>query len=152
MMVYSVSNFDKIYKIISKRKEYKQMSQQNLAGNLMAHGYDVVAYFDNEAQVGDPALAAEYEGARYYFTNEANKQRFEENPARYVPAYGGWCAYAMSEGKQFDIDPRSFKVTDGRLYLFYDGVGGCTIDIWIQDEAGRVQKADNVWHTGSYAG
>ncbi|MFQ5418955.1 MAG: YHS domain-containing (seleno)protein [Anaerolineae bacterium] len=127
------------------------MSQQNLAGNLMAHGYDVVAYFENEARVGDPALAVEHEGVRYYFANETNKKQFEENPARYVPAYGGWCAYAMSEGKQFDIDPRSFKVTNDRLYLFYDGVGGCTIDIWNEDETGRAQKADSVWRSGSYS-
>lgn len=128
------------------------MSKQNLAGNLVAHGYDVVAYFNSEAQVGDPALAAEHHGARYYFANEENKQKFESNPAQFVPAYGGWCAYAMSEGKQFDIDPRSYKVVNGRLYLFYDGVGGRTIDIWNQDEAGRAQKANEIWQTGSYAG
>ena len=128
------------------------MAKQNLAGNLIAHGYDVVAYFSNEAQVGDPALTVEHDGARYYFANEGNKQKFESNPAQYVPAYGGWCAYAMSEGKQFDIDPRSYKVVNGRLYLFYDGMGGRTIDIWNQDESAREQKADEIWRTGSYSG
>lgn len=128
------------------------MSKRNLAGNLAAHGYDVVAYFDGQAQVGDPALAAEHDGARYYFANEANKKKFESNPTNFEPAYGGWCAYAMSEGKQFDIDPRSFKVTNGRLHLFYDGVGGRTIDFWNQSEAERTQKANAIWQAGSYEG
>jgi len=124
------------------------MSQQNLAGNLIAHGYDVVGYVNGEALVGDPALSSEHAGGRYYFANEANKARFDENPARFAPAYGGWCAFAMSEGKRFDIDPRNFKIVDGRLLLFYDGVGGRTIDFWNQDETSRLQKADANWRNG----
>ena len=121
------------------------MSQLNLANNLAVHGYDVVAYFDNTPKVGDPALSVEHGGAVYYFANADNKQRFEANPAQFVPAYGGWCAYAMSEGKQFDIDPRSFKIVNGRLHLFYDGVGGRTIDFWNGSEVDRIKKAEAVW-------
>ncbi|MCA9929338.1 MAG: hypothetical protein KC419_12700 [Anaerolineales bacterium] len=121
------------------------MSQLNLANNLAVHGYDVVAYFDNTPKVGDPVLSVEHGGAVYYFANADNKQRFEANPAQFVPAYGGWCAYAMSEGKQFDIDPRSFKIVNGRLHLFYDGVGGRTIDFWNESEVDRIKKAEAVW-------
>ena len=121
------------------------MSTLNLAQNLAVHGYDVVAYFSGVAAVGDPALSAEHNGAVYYFASQENKEQFEGNPAQFVPAYGGWCAYAMSEGKQFDIDPRSFKIVDGHLYLFYDGVGGRTIDVWNENEPTRMQQAEQIW-------
>lgn len=123
------------------------MTKLNLSGNLAIRGYDVVAYFDGAAQIGDPAINSEYDGATFYFSDETNKARFEASPAQFMPAYGGWCAYAMSEGKQFDIDPRSFKVVDGRLYLFYDGVGGHTIDFWNESEAARMERAAANWTT-----
>lgn len=121
------------------------MSKLNLSGNLAIRGFDPVAYFDGAAKMGDPAFNAEYNGATFYFSDEANKDRFEVAPAQFMPAYGGWCAYAMSEGKQFDVDPRSFKVLDGRLYLFYDGMGGHTIDFWNENEAARMEQAAANW-------
>ena len=127
------------------------MSKQNVSGNLAVKGYDVTAYFDGEAELGDPAIALEYEGARFYFVNEESKKRFEASPNQFVPAYGGFCAYAMSNATQFDVDPRSFKVVDDRLFLFYDGVGGKTIDLWNQNEAERLEKADENWHAGNFA-
>lgn len=127
------------------------MSKLNVSGNLAVRGYDVVAYFDGQAKIGDPALAAEYDGARFYFSNPDNKARFEASPELYLPAYGGYCAYAMSEGKQFDVDPRSYKVVDGTLYLFYDGVGGHTLDFWNESEGERRQKANTIWESGTYA-
>lgn len=127
------------------------MHKLNTSENLAVRGYDVVAYFDGQAKIGDPALAAEYDGARFYFSTPDNKARFESAPEQFLPAYGGYCAYAMSEGKQFDVDPRSYKVVDGRLYLFYDGVGGHTLDFWNANEAERQQNANKIWESGSYA-
>ena len=121
------------------------MLKQNLSGNLAVRGFDLVAYFEGEARMGDPAISAEHGEATYYFASKANRAKFEASPNRYLPAYGGWCAYAMSEGKQFDVDPRSFKVVNGRLYLFYDGVGGRTIDFWNENEASRLKQAAENW-------
>ena len=120
------------------------MSKLNVPA-VAARGYDLVSYFSGQAQMGDPALSAEHDGVLFYFASNENKEQFEANPAQFMPEYGGWCAYAMSEGKHFDVDPTSFKVADGKLYLFYKGVGGDTIQFWNENEAERVQKAKQVW-------
>ena len=124
------------------------MPTLNTGQNVAIKGYDPVAYFDGQAQFGDPAISYEHNGARFYFISEDNKGRFETNPDNYIPAYGGWCAYAMSEGNQFDVDPRSFKIVDGKLMLFYKGIGGDTKSIWENgevSETGRVQLANTNW-------
>ena len=59
-------------------------------------GYDVVAYFDSKPEMGKKETSTEYNGVRYYFTSEANKQKFEKNPTAYLLAYGGFCAYAIA--------------------------------------------------------
>jgi hypothetical protein len=96
-------------------------------------------------------ITSEYEGAIFYFANEEDKKRFETSPAQFIPAYGGYCAYAMSNATQFDVDPRSFKIVGGRLFLFYDGVGGKTIDLWNENETERLEKAEQCWQTGNFA-
>ncbi|NDJ62362.1 MAG: YHS domain-containing protein [Chloroflexi bacterium] len=113
--------------------------------DIAVRGYDVVAYFDDQAVPGDPAIASEYEGTQYYFSNPANKERFDANPAQFAPAYGGNCATAMSEGNVFGIDPTNFKVRDGRLFLFYRGTAGDTKPQWDAEEADRLRQADEHW-------
>jgi len=112
---------------------------------LAIKGYDPVAYFDGTATAGKPELTAEYGGAVYRFANDANRQKFVADPPHYAPAYGGWCATAMADGSKVDIDPTSFKVTDGHLYLFYKGVFGDARKKWVKDEPGNVTKADGEW-------
>ena len=118
---------------------------ENKINNLAVRGFDVVSYFSNEAKLGDPAISKEHEGATYYFSSDENKEKFEINPGKYIPAYEGLCAFAMSEGKSFDIDPRSFKIIDGKLHLFYNGVGGDTKSMWEQNETERINKARQNW-------
>jgi len=124
------------------------MQALNTGQNVAIKGYDLVAYFDGQAQYGDPAISCEHDGATFYFVSEENKVKFESHPEKYIPAYGGWCAYAMSEGNQFDVDPRSFKIVDGQLMLFYKGIGGDTKSIWENgdvSEVDRVQRATTNW-------
>ena len=123
------------------------MSESKM-NNLAVRGFDVVAYFSYEAKFGDPAISTEHDGATYYFSSEENQAAFNANPSKYVPAYGGMCAFAMSEGKHFDIDPRSFKIVEGKLHLFYNGVGGDTKSMWEQNEAERLGKASQNWQSG----
>ncbi len=61
----------------------------------VAKGYDVVSYFDNQAQKGNKKIATEYDGVKFYFSSQENLKKFKENPTKYVPQYGGFCAYTI---------------------------------------------------------
>ncbi|OQP62476.1 YHS domain protein [Niastella vici] len=121
--------------------------QFNLNHNLAIEGYDPVAYFKQNAAVkGSKDLAVFYQGVTYYFSSAANKEEFKKSPARYEPQYGGWCAYAMgSKGEKVEIDPKTFKITDGKLYLFYNKFFNNTLTSWNKDEMGLKNKADVNW-------
>lgn len=116
----------------------------NLNGDGIAiQGYDPVAYFEMGKPVeGMASIAAEYEGAVYRFSIEANRAAFEANPERYVPAYGGYCAYGLSEGYQAAVDPTAFTIVDDRLFLNYSHV---VRDRWQQEQATRIESADGHW-------
>jgi hypothetical protein len=115
-----------------------------LAGpGLAAHGYDVVAYFTTGAPVlGSDAFAIAHNRATYRFASQANLDAFRANPARYEPAYGGFCAYGVALGKKFDGDPQYWKIVGGRLYLNLNADIQTT---WAKDIAGNVAKADTNW-------
>ena len=106
-------------------------------------GYDVVSYHTGEKPLrGNGNHVATHDGATYLFINDANKEAFEKDPARYAPAYGGYCAYGASVGKKFVGDPDVWKLVDGRLYLNLDTkIQG----IWIEDVAGNILKANSKW-------
>ncbi len=90
----------------------------NLEDGVAIEGYDPVAYFTEDSAVkGEERYAAEHEGVSYHFASEANREIFLADPARYVPAYGGWCAWATARGSLADINPVAFVVHDGVLYL-----------------------------------
>jgi YHS domain-containing protein len=114
-------------------------------------GYDAVAYFDGKAIAGDPAFSSVHDDSLYLFTSEANKQKFDADPAYFIPLYGGYCATAASEGKLFGVDPTNFKITgDKRLALFYRGAGGDTLPQWNANEAERRAAADKHWREASF--
>ena len=106
-------------------------------------GYDPVAYFtDGKAMKGSGYHVADYKGVTYAFASKDHKQLFEDNPEKYVPAYGGYCAYGVAVGKKFVSDPEAWKVVDGRLYLNLDK------DIqskWLQDVPGYIKKSEANW-------
>jgi YHS domain-containing protein len=126
------------------------MSALNLGNKLAIKGFDPVSYFSGNAKSGDPAISSEHESSVYYFSNEENKNKFEGSPNSFIPAYGGFCATAMSEGKLFDIDPNNFKVDNNKLFLFYKGSGGDTKLQWEEDEATRFKNAEEHWANGKY--
>ena len=77
-------------------------------------GYDAVAYFtDNKPAKGNPKFQSEYEGAKYYFASAEHKALFDANPAKYAPAYGGYCGYAASIDRLSPISPEWFQIIDG---------------------------------------
>ena len=118
--------------------------------NLNEHGvalqgYDPVSYFTSSPSLGKSELSSTYEGGIYYFVTEENKAKFDAEPTKYVPQYGGFCAVAISEGKTFPIDPQTYKVINDKLYLFYNGSLGNTKTQWDEDETIRQQNADRHW-------
>lgn len=119
----------------------------NLEKGLAIQGYDPVAYFkSNKAIQGKKELAAQFEGVTYYFSSPANKEAFAKNPRAYEPQYGGWCAYAMgATGEKVEIDPETFKILDGKLYLFYHSWSNNTLTKWNKEEAKLKPAADNSW-------
>jgi YHS domain-containing protein len=100
--------------------------------NLAIKGYDLISYTTNQPQKGTSSFSAVYQGNTYWFVSPKHLEQFKQNPERYLPACGGWCAYAMLEGKKVEINPKSFKWIDQKLYLFYDGLWGDTLKKWNQ--------------------
>lgn len=118
----------------------------NLKKQVALEGYDPVAYFDNKSAEGNPKIKFSYKGITYLFTTQQNLTKFKINPEKYEPAYGGWCAYAMGEtGEKVKIDPETFKIVDGKLYLFYNFWGNNTLIDWNKNEKLLKTKADQNW-------
>src|SRR6266702_379405 len=88
------------------------------ASKAALSGYDPVAFFTDSKPVnGSPFIAAEHQGATYFFATEEHKKLFTEDPDKYVPQFGGFCAYGVSVGKLFPVDITTWQVRDGKLYL-----------------------------------
>ncbi|MFN3848785.1 MAG: YHS domain-containing (seleno)protein [Spirosomataceae bacterium] len=121
--------------------------QFNLENGLAIQGYDPVAYFtQNKAIEGNKQFSANFEGATYRFASAANKDIFLKDPKKYEPQYGGWCAYAMgATGEKVEIDPETFKILNGKLYLFYHSWANNTLLKWNKDETNLKSKADKSW-------
>lgn len=119
----------------------------NLEKGLAIQGYDAVAYFtSNKAIKGNKQFAATVDGVTYYFSSAANKDLFLKNPKSYEPQYGGWCAYAMgATNEKVEIDPETFKIKDGKLFLFYHSWINNTLTKWNKDEANLFAKAEANW-------
>jgi YHS domain-containing protein len=110
---------------------------------VAVRGTDVVAYFDEGRPVpGRADITHAWGGATWRFASAANRDRFAADPERYAPAYGGFCAYAVSEGYTAPIDPAAWRVVDGRLFLNYDRG---TQRIWERDIPGRIARGDANW-------
>ncbi len=107
------------------------------------NGYDPVAYFaDGKPVKGNGYHVADYEGVIYVFANKKNRKMFEANPEKYIPAYGGYCAYGVAVGKKFIADPEVWRIENGKLYLNLD------TDIqnkWLKDIPGYIKKANSNW-------
>jgi YHS domain-containing protein len=114
--------------------------------NHTAHalgGYDVVAYFtDGHPLPGKPEHVATHGGARWLFASAEHKALFEKAPGKYLPAYGGYCAYGVSRGYLVQVDPAAFSIRHGKLYLNKSLRIRAT---WLQDPDGYIAKADANW-------
>jgi YHS domain-containing protein len=110
---------------------------------LALDGYDPVAYFtDGRAVRGSAGFAHVHEGTTYHFASAAHRDAFAAEPARYLPQYGGFCAWAVSRGYTAPTDPLAWRIVDGRLFLNYSRSVQRT---WEQDAPGNIRKGDTNW-------
>ncbi|MEO5889892.1 MAG: YHS domain-containing (seleno)protein [Ferruginibacter sp.] len=121
--------------------------QFNIDKGVAIQGYDPVAYFtQNKPVKGTKEFTVYVEGITYYFSSAVNKDLFIKDYKKYEPQYGGWCAYAMgATNEKVEIDPGTFKITGGKLYLFYHSWINNTLTKWNKNEAGLKPQADKNW-------
>lgn len=118
----------------------------NLKSNLALEGYDAVSYFNKNPLKGSSSYSYTHQGVIYYFNNLNNKNTFIKNPDGYKPQFGGWCAYAMGNtGEKVSVDPKTYKIVSGKLYLFYNSFFNNTLNDWNKDENNLKIKAETNW-------
>ena len=110
---------------------------------LAIDGYDPVAYFTLSKPVkGSRQFTFEFGGATYRFASAEHREQFAKDPAKYVPQYGAFCAWAVSRGYTADTDPLAWRIVEGKLYLNYNT---SVQKQWEQDIPGNIGKADANW-------
>jgi len=131
----------------------------NMNKDMVANdGYDVVNYFTaNTAARGSNEYTMTHAGASYYFTSADNLTAFKANPSNYLPQFDGYCSFAVAKmNKKVPVDPETFRIDDGKLYLFYndfwEGRPFNTIVPWLSNEAEMEKMAEVNWKTLKGAG
>ncbi len=106
-------------------------------------GYDAVSYHTiGRPVMGNGSHVSQYNGEVYLFITKENKDTFDQNPEKYAPAYGGWCAFGVTAGKKFHGDPLVWEIVDGKLYV---NLNNKVKGLWLQDIPGYIKKADIKW-------
>jgi len=106
-------------------------------------GYDSVAYFtENKPVKGKSKFSLEYKGATWLFSSQENLDLFKTEPEKYEPQYGGYCAYAVSQGQTASIKPELFTIHNGKLYLNYNDKIN---EKWSDNKDDFITKADANW-------
>lgn len=125
-----------------------QKTDYNTKNGYVAEGYDVVSYFvDKKPLEGKKKLQIIHDGAKFKFSSEKNLQLFKANPVKYIPKYGGYCAYAIAAKKtKMYIDAEAYEIRDGKLYLFYNSWFSSALDVWKEGDTKKLQtQGDNNW-------
>lgn len=116
--------------------------------NIALQGYSPVSYLDlNLAQRGSKNYKSIHEGVTYYFTSEGQKNTFDGNPKKYLPQYGGYCAFGTYAGAKFRVDPNKFLVISNKYYLFLNNVELDAKQLWLKEKNDEklISKANNNW-------
>jgi YHS domain-containing protein len=119
------------------------------ADGAALRGYDPVAYFvAAKPQKGQAQYSYEYKGSTFHFVNEANRRAFIDSPEKYVPQFGGYCAYGTAQGYKVSTQPDAFAIVKDKLYLNYNTK---VQEIWKQDVPGNIARAEKNWPEVSQA-
>jgi len=129
------------------QSEAFRIKQFNLDDGVAIKGYDPVTYFTaGKAEKGKSSFATIYKGVSYHFKDAEDLKTFQANPEKFEPQYGGWCAYAMGhDGSKVQVDPETFKIINGKLFLFYNRFFNNTLKSWNEDESKLHAQADENW-------
>jgi YHS domain-containing protein len=115
----------------------------NVSAGVAINGYDPVAYFaDGEPVRGTPCLEMEYQGASYRFASPENLEAFAEDPAAFLPQLGGFSVFGMAKGKRYGVNPTSFDIIDGKLYLSRNDK---VRQLWQVNPGGYLGQAQENW-------
>ncbi|WP_306600478.1 YHS domain-containing (seleno)protein [Geothrix sp. 21YS21S-2] len=119
----------------------------NLLGpNVGVEGYDPVSYWSeggSKPMQGTIKLTYNHAGVNYRFVNEKNLETFKMSPERFLPQYGGYCAWAIGAiNQRVDVNPNHYVIRDGKLYLFFSDANIVTHDFWKKDTVALIEKGD----------
>lgn len=111
-------------------------------------GVDVVSYFslapEAKAVKGSPEITHDYMGATFRFASEENRELFIADPEKYVPQYGGYCAFAVSHGFTKPVDPNRWSIVDGKLYV---NLNGTAERKWLKNRDAAIERGNANWPT-----
>ncbi|MCA0959798.1 YHS domain-containing (seleno)protein [Allomuricauda sp. XS_ASV26] len=116
--------------------------------NIALQGYSPVSYLElGIAQRGLKEYKSEHNKIVYYFTDMEQKKKFDKNPNKYLPQYGGYCAFGVYAGAKFRPDPNKFIVKDGKYFLFLYNIELDAQQLWLAENNhnGLVKKANTNW-------
>lgn len=115
----------------------------SVSSGVAIDGYDPVAYFtDGEPVLGTSCLEMEYQGTAYWFSSQENLDQFAENPSAFAPQLGGYSVFGMAKGKRYDVNPSSFDIIDGKLYLSRNDK---VRQLWQANRDGYLGRAEENW-------
>lgn len=113
------------------------------ASGVAINGYDPVAFFTEKKPVnGDPSISSNYKGATYFFSSKKNKEVFVDEPSKYAPQCGGFCAYGVSVNALFPIDVTTWQIQDEKLYF---NLNPAILELFNKDPKGNITKANKNW-------
>ncbi len=116
-------------------------------------GYSPVSYFEEgRPEKGTKHFKSTHQGVAYYFTNEAQKRTFEKNPSKYLPAYGGYCAFGVAIAGLFRADPENYKIVNGQLLVFLNDLEVDARQLWNETPNGDVELTKKAKANWTYFG
>ena len=106
-------------------------------------GFDAVAFFtESKPVMGEERISYEWKGARWLFSSSVNMESFKNDPEKYAPQYGGYCAFGMADGHKAPTETDTWTIIDGKLYFNYNRK---VKEMWWKDTKGFIEKADANW-------
>ena len=114
---------------------------------VVLDGYDLVSYFEGTSKRGVDDFSTVHEGYQFKFTSKEHLDKFKASPEKFLPQYGGYCAYGIADpGKKYSVDPETYEIRDGKLYFFYNKGKNNVLEWWLNGSPEELKKkADANW-------
>jgi len=132
---------------------FSQQKDYYTTKGYLIDGYDVVSYFESKKLLkGNKKFETVFDGIKLKFSSQKNLDTFLATPKKYLPQYGGYCAYAVAaKNIKMDADVESFEIRDGKLYLFYNSWLSNKLEDWQKENTEElIEKANKNWEKLKY--